>query len=277
MINSIVNGQPYATLSNGVRMPLLGIGTWDMVGRQAEQAVEEALQIGYRLIDTAAMYGNEKEVGNAVRKCNLSRSEIFVTTKVNNIDQGFESALKAFDTSLRKLNIDHIDLYLVHWPIRNKRKQTWQALEKLYSENKVRAIGVANYLVPFLEELAAYSNIAPMLNQVEFSPWLFQKQLLDDCRLGKIQLQSHCPLTRRKKLNDARLLKMAHKYGRSPAQIILRWNIDQGISAIPKSANKKRLQENFDAINFELSGEDVISMNGFDENFRVCDDPMLML
>ncbi len=269
--------QPYTTLSNGVEMPLLGLGAWDMYGKEAEQATIDALEIGYRLIDTASMYGNEKEIGDAIRKSNLPRDEIFVTTKVNNTDQGFDSTLRAFDASLKKLGVDHIDLYLVHWPIKNKRKQTWQALEKLYSEKRMRAIGVANYLLPFLNELSTYSNIDPMVNQVEFTPWLFQKKLLDHCKERKIQLQAYSPIARGKKFDDLRLLNIAHKYNKSPAQIILRWDIEHEISAIPKSSNKKRLQENFDSVKFTLAEEDVTVIDSFNENFRVCDDPMMML
>ena len=258
-------------------MPLLGLGAWDMYGREAEQAASDALEIGYRLIDTASMYGNEKEIGEAIGRSGLPRNEIFLTTKVNNADQGFDSTLRAFEESLKKLSLDYIDLYLVHWPVKNKRKQTWLALERLYAEKKLRAIGVANYLLPFLNELSQYARMDPMVNQVEFTPWLFQKKLWDHCKERKIQLQSYTPLARGKKLDDRRLLKIAEKYKRSPAQIVLRWNIDQGISAIPKSSSKKRLQENFDSLNFTLSGEDILTICSFDENFRVCDDPMIML
>jgi len=260
-----------------MQMPLLGLGAWDMYGKEAEQAIFDALEIGYRLIDTASMYGNEKEIGNAVRKSKVPREEIFVTTKVNNTDQGFDSTLRAFDVSLKKLNIDYIDLYLVHWPIKNKRKETWLALEKLYSEKRVRAIGVANYLLPFLNELSTYSNMIPAVDQVEFTPWLFQKKLLDHCKERKIQLQAYSPIARGKKFDDKRLLKIADKYRKTPAQIILRWHIEHGISAIPKSSNKKRLQENFDSLNFQLSDEDVILIDNFSDSFRVCDDPMMML
>ncbi|HEX4375437.1 MAG TPA: aldo/keto reductase [Puia sp.] len=271
------SSQPFTTLNNGIKMPLLGLGAWDMYGKEAEQATVDALEIGYRLIDTASMYGNEKEIGNAVGKSNVPREEIFVTTKVNNTDQGFDQTLRAFDVSLKKLNIDHIDLYLLHWPIKNKRKQTWLALEKLYAEKRVRAIGVANYLLPFLDELSTYANITPIVDQVEFTPWLFQKELLEHCKESKIQLQAYSPIARGKKFDDKRLIKIADKYGKTPAQIILRWHIEHGISAIPKSSNKKRLQENFDSLNFQLADEDVILIDGFNENFRVCDDPMMML
>jgi diketogulonate reductase-like aldo/keto reductase len=266
--------QPYVTLNNGQRMPLLGLGVYDMYDKEAEAAVMDALEIGYRLIDTAAMYRNEKEVGNSIRRSGIAREEIFVTTKVANGDQGYDSALRAFDRSMELLNIDYIDLYLVHWPIRGKRKDTWKALEKLYAEKRVRAIGVANYLIPFLEELKAHAETIPVLNQVEFSPYLYLKDLLAYCRQNQIQLQSYTPLVRGKKFNDPRPLKIAAKYIKTPAQTILRWNIQHGISAIPKSSNKERLKENFDVFDFSISAEDMKALDGLHENYRVVDDPM---
>ena len=271
------NEQAYTKLNNGTEMPMIGLGVYNMYNQVAEQAVLDALEIGYRLIDTASMYKNEKEIGNAVRNSGLPRNEIFVTTKLNNTDHGFEPTLRAFDESLKKLDIDYLDLYLVHWPIKGKRKESWLALEKLYNEKRVRAIGIANYLVPFLEELSTYSTIIPVLNQVEFTPWLFQKELLEYCQKRKIQLQSYSPITRGKKFNDPRLVSLCKKYDKTPAQIILRWNLEQGISAIPKSIKKERLQENFDVFDFSLSKEDVAFIDSFNENFRICDNPMEML
>jgi diketogulonate reductase-like aldo/keto reductase len=198
--------QPYTTLSNGIKMPLLGLGVYDMYNTEAEQAVTDALEIGYRLIDTASLYNNEKEIGNAVKQSAVQRNEIFVTTKVGNGDQGYDSTLRAFDESLKKLQMDYVDLYLVHWPIKGKRMDTWKALEKLYAEGCVKAIGVANYLIPFLEELSTYSTTVPVLNQVELTPWLFQSELIDYCVKKNIQLQSYSPITRGQKLNDPRLL-----------------------------------------------------------------------
>lgn len=273
----IRNEQLYTTLNNATQMPLLGLGAWDMYGKEAEQATLDALEIGYRLLDTAILYKNEKEIGNAVRKCAIPRSEIFVTTKVPNPQQGYDSTLKAFDTSMKILNIEYIDLYLVHWPIKEKRKETWKALERLYNEKRVRAIGVANYLLPFLKELETYCTIVPVVNQIEFSPWLFLKDEMQYCKERNIQLQSYSPLTRAKKFNDKRLQQLCKKYNKTPAQIILRWNIEHGVSTIPKSSNKKRLQENFDIFDFTISKEDIELMDSFNESFRVVENPMEML
>lgn len=269
--------QPFTTLNNGIKMPLLGLGVYDLYGKQAEQAVSDALEIGYRLVDTAAMYGNEDEIGNAIRNSNIPRSEIFVTTKVADSAQGYEPTLKAFDNSLEKLQMDYVDLYLIHWPVKAKRKDTWLALEKLYADKRVRAIGVANYLVPFLEEMKSYQSVIPAVDQVEFTPWLFRKDLIVYCQRKQIQLQSYSPITRGKKLDDKRLPKLCKKYNKTPAQVVLRWNIDHGISTIPKSSHKKRLQENFDIMDFSLSAEEVLYMDGFHENFRICPDPMELL
>lgn len=258
-------------------MPLLGLGVYDMYHQEAERVIGKALEIGYRLIDTAAMYQNEREVGNAVRQSGISRTEIFITTKVNNPDQGYDATLKAFDASMKKLNVDYIDLYLVHWPIKGKRKDTWKALEYLYNNHMVKAIGVANYLLPFLEELSTYANIVPAVNQLEFSPFLFLKDLLTVCKEKNIQLQSYTPLTKGRKLNDERLLQLAKKYGKTPAQMILRWNIESGISTIPKTANIQRLKENFEIFDFSISKEDMVFMNSFHENYRVQLNPMEML
>ncbi len=273
----VTTTQPYTRLSNGIQMPLLGLGVYDMYCAEAESAVINALEIGYRLIDTAALYNNETEIGNAVKQGGVDRNEIFITTKVGNTDHGYDNTLKAFDTSLAKLQMDYVDLYLVHWPVKGLRKETWLALEKLAAEKRVRAIGVANYLVPFLQELEGYATVLPVLDQVEFTPWLFNKELLKYCQQRNIQVQSYSPITRGKKFGDPRLIQLCEKYDKTPAQVILRWNIEHGVSTIPKSSSKLRLQENFDALNFSLSAEDVVFMDGFDEGFRICENPMDML
>jgi diketogulonate reductase-like aldo/keto reductase len=258
-------------------MPLLGLGVYDMYNREAEQAVGFALETGYRLIDTAAMYENEKEIGNAIRSSRVPRADIFLTTKVANPDQGFDSTLKAFEQSLKKLNCDYIDLYLVHWPLKKTRKDTWLALEKLYHEKQVRAIGVANYLTPFLQELETYGTVTPAVDQVEFSPYLFLEDLLLECKRRSVQLQAYTPLIRGQRFNDSKLIAMANKYNRTPAQIILRWALQLGVSTIPKSSNPKRIQENFDVFDFQINDADMQTICRFNENFRVVDDPMSFL
>jgi len=269
--------QLYTTLNNGVEMPLLGLGVYNMHGTEAIQATSTAIEIGYRLIDTAEMYFNEKEIGIALKESNTKRSELFVTTKVNNSNQGYDSTLKAFDESLRLLDVEYVDLYLIHWPIKGKRKETWKAIEKIYQEGRARAIGTGNYLLPFLKELEEYASITPAVNQIEFSPYLMMKDELDYCRLKKIQLQAYTPLLRGKKFNDEKLVSLANKYGKTPAQIILRWAIQQNISSIPKSSNRNRLNENFNIFDFQLSNEDIAQMNQFDEKLRIVGDPINML
>ena len=268
--------QLYTTLNNGVVMPLLGLGVYDMYKKEAEEAVLWALETGYRLIDTAAMYENEVQIGNAIRQSNIARNELFITTKVHNIDQGFDQTLRAFDESQRKLDCEYIDLYLVHWPLKATRKATWQALENIYAAGRVRAIGVANYLIPFLDELGTYSNIIPAVNQVEFSPYLYLEDLLKYCQTKQIGLQAYSPLVRGQRFNDKKLIFLAKKYHKTPAQIILRWALQHGISTIPKSANLTRIKENFDVFDFEIDPKDMNFMATFHENFRVVEDPIML-
>ena len=271
------SNQIYTTLNNGVSMPLLGLGVYDVFGLAAERAVMHALDIGYRLIDTAMIYQNERDVGNAIRHSGVTRKEIFVTTKVWQTDMGYDGTFRAFDTSSKKLNVEYIDLYLVHWPIKFKRKDTWRALEKLYKEKRVRAIGVSNYLLPFLKEIETYSNITPAVNQIEFSPWLFLQDELKWCREKKTVLQSYSPLVRGKKFTDPVVVGLAEKYQKTPAQIILRWNVQLGVSTIPKSGNPKRINENFNIFDFQLTEEEMKLMGSLNENFRVVEDPMELL
>ena len=277
VITSNTDNTNNTKLNNGILMPLLGLGVYDMYQNEATQAVETALEIGYRLIDTASMYENEKEIGTAIKNSQVKRADLFLSTKLNNTDHGFEQTLKAFDASLKKLDQDYVDLYLIHWPIKEGRKESWLALEKLYQEKRVRAIGVANYTIPFLEELKTYATITPAVNQIEFSPWLFLKDELAFCKAGGIQLQSYSPITRGQKFNDPRLISLCDKYQRTPAQIVLRWHIEHGVSTIPKSSKKERLLENFGALDFKLDAQDVILMNTFNEDFRICDNPIQFL
>ena len=267
--------QHYRTLNTGARMPLLGLGVYDMHGAEAVNAVTTALQTGYRLIDTAALYGNEQEIGEAIRHSGLPRRDIFLTTKVGDADQGYDATMKAFETSMQRLRTEYIDLYLIHWPLPDTRRDTWRALESLYREGRVRAIGVANYLLPFLLEMSEYAGIVPAVNQVEFSPFLFLKDLMERCEAQGTILQAYTPLLRGRKMDDARLQRMATNYGKTPAQLLLRWAIEHGVSTIPKSAHPDRIRENFGVFDFSISPSDMSAMDSWNENFRVVEDPMM--
>ena len=272
----MLNQSPMTTLNNGVTMPLLGLGVYDMYGQTVEQAVDWALDIGYRLFDTAAMYRNETEVGNALRRGGVPRQELFITTKVHNTEQGYDATLRAFDQSLTRLNSDYIDLYLIHWPLKSTRQATWKALETLYAQGRVRAVGVANYLLTFLTELAEYAHIVPAVNQIEFSPYLYLNNEQTYCRAHQIQLQAYSPLARGERFNDPRLLALAEQYGKTPAQLMIRWALQHGVSTIPKSASRQRLAENFDVFDFVLSPDDMIRLDNLHENLRVVEDPIAM-
>jgi diketogulonate reductase-like aldo/keto reductase len=273
----LTNQQPFTSLNNGNQMPLLGLGVYDMHAEEAINAVQSALETGYRLIDTAAMYENEQQIGEGIRRSNIPRDEIFLTTKVNNTDQGYDETLKAFEKSMKALNVGYIDMYLIHWPVKNKRKETWKAIEFLYENKMVKNIGVANYLMPFLLELKTYANIIPSVNQMEFSPFLFLQEEWDYCKKNEVVLQAYTPLVRGQKFNDLRLQKLAGKYQKTPAQIILRWAVQQGISTIPKSSNPSRIRENFCIFDFEIEPADIQFMNTWNENFRIVDNPLDML
>ncbi len=261
-------------LNNEYEMPYFGLGVYKTAqGKETIEAVSYALEIGYRLIDTAAAYGNEKEVGIAVKESGIPRKEIFITTKLWNDDHGYDSALKAFDESLKRLNLDYVDLYLIHWPVPGLRQESWKALEKIYSEGRCRAIGVSNYMIRHLEEMKQYAEIIPAVNQVEFSPFLYQKDLLDYCRSNKIEVEAYSPLARMKKKNNPVVNSIAKKYNKTHAQILIRWCLEHKLIVIPKSSDKKRIRENADVFDFELSKEDMRQLDSLNENFRVSWDP----
>ncbi|GAA3407225.1 aldo/keto reductase [Paenibacillus hodogayensis] len=264
-----------AVLSNGVRMPWLGLGVWKVTeGQEVEQSVRAALEGGYRSIDTAAVYGNEEGVGRGLRASGVSRDEVFVTTKVWNADQGYDSTLAAFDVSLNKLGLDYIDLYLIHWPVKGKYKDTWRALEKLYKDGRARAIGVSNFHVHHLEDLLPTADVKPMVDQVEYHPRLAQPELLRYCKEQGIQLEAWSPLMQGKELLEHELLTgLATKYGKTPAQIILRWDIQHGVVTIPKSVTPSRIRENADIFDFKLSDEDMTQIDGLNRDSRVGPDP----
>jgi len=261
-------------LHNGVEMPYLGLGTYqaDNDGEVVE-AVLHALETGYRHIDTAAVYHNEKGVGKAISQSKVARDDIFVTSKVWNSDQGYESSLKAFDASMDRLGLDYLDLYLIHWPVEGKYKDTWRALEKLYKDKRVRAIGVSNFLQHHLEDVLKVAQTAPMVNQMEFHPYLVQQELIDFCDTQNIQYESWSPFMQGELFDLDITSDLEEKYGKSSAQIILRWNLQKGVVAIPKSVHKNRIEQNADIFDFELSKEDMLYLNGLDRHHRTGADP----
>lgn len=273
-MNQLTSIKQAAKLNNGVLMPWLGLGVYQsQEGEQVEQAVEYAFEAGYRHIDTAAAYGNEEGVGRAVAASGLAREELFITTKVWNSDQGYESTLQAFEKSRRKLGLDIIDLYLVHWPVAGKYKETYRALEKLYKDGCVRAIGVSNFLVPHLTDLLADCEIVPAVNQVEFQPFLTQPELQSFCRDKDIQLEAWSPLMQGN-LDVPLLKEIGVKYGKSAAQVVLRWDLQNGVVTIPKSVRKERIVENADLFDFELTAEELSAIDGLNVYRRFGSDPM---
>lgn len=266
--------QDVTTLHNEVKMPWFGLGVYlSEEGQETINAVKEAIKAGYRSIDTAAFYKNEESVGQAIKEAGVPREELFITTKVWNTDQGYESTLVAFNESLKKLDLEYIDLYLIHWPVKEKYKETWKALETLYKEGKVRAIGVCNFQIHHLEDLLAAAEIAPMVNQVECHPRLTQKELLRYCQEHHIQLEAWSPLGRGRMLGEPTLKELAAKYKKSVAQIILRWDLQCGMVTIPKSVKKQRIIENADIFDFELSEEDINAIDSMNRNHRNGPDP----
>lgn len=261
------------TLSNDVLMPWLGFGVWRVnEGDEVERAVKAAIRTGYRSIDTAAVYGNEVGVGKAIKNSGVAREELFITTKVWNANQGYDSTLAAFEESRRKLGLEYIDLYLIHWPVKGKYKDTWKAMEKLYKDGYVRAIGVSNFQIHHLEDVISGSEVVPMVNQVEFHPMLTQKKLLEFCKLNSIQLEAWSPLMQGN-LDHPTLVKLGEKYKKSPAQIVLRWDLQHEVITIPKSVTEHRIQENAQLFDFELTPVDMEAIDALNVNKRFGADP----
>jgi diketogulonate reductase-like aldo/keto reductase len=261
------------TLQNGVSIPALGFGTFKVQeGSQVVTAVKEALKVGYRHIDTAAVYGNEEGVGKAIRESGINRSEIFLTSKVWNSDQGYESTLRAFETSIRKLGTDYLDLYLIHWP-KALNKETWRAMEELYDQGRIKAIGVSNFKVHHLEELMGSISVTPMINQVELHPRLNQQEVRDFCKKYNIVVEAWAPLMQGKVFEIPLLHSLAEKYNKTISQIVLRWDLQMGLVTIPKSITPERIKENADIFDFELAQEDMESIIELDAGIRVGSDP----
>jgi methylglyoxal/glyoxal reductase len=261
-------------LNNGIEIPWVGLGVFKSPpGKETEHAVRWALEIGYRHVDTAAYYQNEADVGRALKDSGVPRESVFITTKVWNQDQGFQSTLKAFDRSRKNLGIDVVDLYLVHWPVEGKYLETWKALEKLYAEGRTRAIGVSNFLGHHLESVMKSSSVVPAVNQVEFHPLLVQKELLAFDERAGIRHEAWSPLTRGRSLDNPVIGEIAAKHGKTPAQVILRWDLQLGVVTIPKSVHRERILENSQIFDFQLEPADVGRITGLDADGRIGPHP----
>lgn len=256
-------------------MPRIGLGVWkSQQGGEVEAAVNSALEVGYRSIDTAAIYLNEVGVGKAIIESGLPREQIFVTSKVWNSDQGYENTLMAIKTSLEKLKLDYLDLYLIHWPVSGKFIETWRAMEEIQNAGLARAVGVSNFMIPHLNQLLGSSELVPAVNQIEFHPYLIQQELLDFCEAKKIHIEAWSPLMQGK-VNEVKVLSdIGSKYGKSAAQTVLRWNLQRNIITIPKSSNSKRIRENGDIFDFELTKTEIEKINALDKRQRFGPDPL---
>ena len=261
-------------LHNGVTMPWLGLGVWQTKeGKEVEDAVKFALHSGYRSIDTATIYRNEEGVGKAIKNSGIPREDIFLTTKVWNSDQGYEETLRAFETSRKVLDTTYLDLYLIHWPVDGKYKQTWRALEKLYADGKVKAIGVSNFMVSHLEDILATCEIVPMVNQIEYHPYHQQNEVHQLCREHKIQMEAWSPLMKGEILKVPAVMDIAEKYGKTPVHVVLRWDLQNGVVTIPKSVRADRIEDNAKIFDFELTDSEMQAIDVLEKGQRFGPDP----
>ncbi|MEK4758832.1 aldo/keto reductase [Viridibacillus sp. FSL E2-0187] len=262
------------TLHNGVEMPRFGLGVYKMTDREeAIQAMTTAIDTGYIAIDTASLYNNEVEVGEAVKASNVKREDLFITSKVWNTDQGYDETLRAFETSLKKLDMDYLDLYLTHWAVPDKFKDTYRAIERLYDEKLLRATGVSNHQIHHLEEIFATANVKPMVNQIEVHPYLTQVEVRDFCTANDIAVTAWSPLARGKIIDDATITSIGQKYGKSAAQVVIRWHLQLGNIVIPKSVTPSRIQANAQVFDFELTNEDMQLISALNKDERTGADP----
>lgn len=267
------------TLNNGVQIPKLGLGVFRVEdSKELINAVKAAIKNGYRIIDGAAIYGNEEAMGEGIRQgikeAGISRKDLFITSKVWNADLGYESTIAAYEESLKRIGLDYLDLYLIHWPVEGKYKEAWRALEHLYKKGSVKAIGVSNFQVHHLEDLLKDAEVKPVINQVELHPYLSQQEVREFCRDNNIQVQAWSPLMAGNGLLENEVLKeIAKKYNKSVAQIVLRWDLDSNVITIPKSTNEERLIENIDVFDFNLSKEDIEKIDSLNKDLRVGPDP----
>jgi 2,5-diketo-D-gluconate reductase A len=267
---------PRVTLNDGVEMPQLGFGVFQVPDHEVTQAILVAVECGYRSIDTAAGYENEVGVGKAIASCGVPRAELFVTTKLRNSDHGYEAALRAFEESLRRLNQEYVDLYLIHWPIpaQDLYVATWRAFEKIYADGRARSIGVSNFLIPHLQRLLDETEVTPVVNQIELHPYFQQQDLRRFGLEHGIVPEAYSPLAQGGALKDPVITGLAEKHGKTAAQVVLRWHIQTGNIVIPKSVTPARIKENIDIFDFELSAEEVTAINGLDRGERTGADPL---
>lgn len=262
----------YKTLNNGVHIPILGLGTYKIGANETEvyNAIRTALDAGFRHIDTAMLYENERPIGKAIRESGIAREDIFVTTKLWGTDVLKEDVQGGFDESMRKLDVGYVDLYLVHWAVAGKTEYAWAEMEKIYASGKARAIGVSNHMIHHLQEVLEMASVTPAVNQVELHPYLVQQDLVDFCFSKGILPEAWSPLGSKKVslLENPLLMDLSLKYGKTPAQVVLRWNVEKGIVVIPKSSSAERQQQNLGVFDFELSAEDVQAINQLDKNYR---------
>lgn len=254
----------YIKLNNGKYIPSIGFGTSLVTGDECTRIIQKAIDIGYRHIDTAAVYKNEVEIGKAIKQSNIDRKELFITSKVWKDSMGYNNTLKSFEKSLKNLELEYIDLFLIHWPKNNDEKlniDTWKALERLYEEGKVKAIGVSNFLKHHLEIILNNCNIIPMINQIEFHPGLIRKETIEFCREKGIVIEAWAPLGKGKMLNNETLLNISRKYKKSVAQICLKWCLQNSVIPLPKSSSEERMKQNLDLFDFEISDEDMKTIN----------------
>jgi 2,5-diketo-D-gluconate reductase A len=267
---------PNITLNNGVEIPQLGFGVFQIPPEQAKEATLTALEIGYRHIDTAEMYGNEREVGEAVRECGLDRGEVFVTSKLNNSFHAYDDALGAFDQTLKDLDIEYLDLFLIHWPLPNSGVdyvETWKAMEKMYESGRVRAVGVSNFQPNHLRRVLGEGTILPAVNQVEVHPFLTNEDVRAFDTEHGIATEAWSPIARGRVMDDPTITRIADAHGRTPAQVTLRWHLQRGDIVFPKSVNRKRMEENFDLFGFELSAADMADLSALNRDERTGPDP----
>lgn len=260
-------------LANGIEMPRLGLGVWRVEESDATDSVKWAIENGYRLIDTASVYKNEKGVGEGIRQSGIKREDLFVTTKLWNADQGYDSVHQAFNESLERLGLDYVDLYLIHWPVEGKFNDSWRAMEEIYESGRAKAIGVSNFHQHHIEELMTTAKIKPMVDQIELHPTLTQVDLRDYLAGEGIAVEAWSPLGQGKILQNPTLVEIGKKHNKTAAQVIIRWHLQSDIIVIPKSVHEERIKENYDVFDFELNDEEIGQINALNIDERLGADP----